>query len=75
MSNVIGNLLGNNAGKQAAAAAATQEANAQSDQGRQLALLSGSQAKTDQATAAMDGPNIGRAIMGFSRRTAGTLGG
>lgn len=75
MSNVIGNLLGNNAGKAAAAAAQQQEALAQSDQGRQLALLSKQSATSDVATAAMNAPGIGRQMMGYNRRVGGTLGG
>ena len=74
MSNVIGNLFGN-PGKAAAQQAAVQEASAQSDQGRQLALLSKTQAASDDSAAAMDGPGIGRAMLGYTRRTAGTLGG
>jgi hypothetical protein len=51
---------------------------AQSDQGRQLALLSRQDAQTDDASAAMNAPGIGRAMLGFNRRTSGasgTLGG
>ena len=74
MTNVIGNLF-NPGAKAAKQAAAQQEASAQSDQGRQLALLSKTQAQTDDAAAAMNGPGVGRAMLGFTRRTAGTLGG
>lgn len=76
MSNVIGDLLGTGkAAKAAAAAAQQQEAVAQSDQGRQLALLSQTQAQSDNASAAMSAPGVGRAMLGYSRRSAGTLGG
>ncbi len=75
MSNVVGNLLGGGAAHSAQQQAAEQEAGAQSDQGRQLALLSSQQAQSDNASAAMNAPGIGRAILGFARRTAGTLGG
>lgn len=56
-------------------ASQAQEARAQSDQGQQLALLSRQQAIADNSAAAASGPRIGRAIMGYERRTKGTLGG
>ncbi len=75
MSNVIGNLFGGGSAKAAQAAAAANEATAQSDQGRQLALLSKQDATNDNSQAAMNAPGIGRAMLGFTRRTSGTLGG
>ena len=58
-----------------AQAAQAQEAQAQSDQGQQLALLSKNQAVADNASAAINQQGIGRAILGFNRRSSGTLGG
>lgn len=58
-----------------AQAAQAQEAQAQSDQGQQLALLAKQQATTDNSAASLSAPGIGRAVMGYQRRTSGTLGG
>jgi len=75
VSNVISGLTGSGGAKAAQTAAQMQEAQAQSNQGRQLALLSQQQAKEDLAAADMNAPGIGRAMMGFNRRAAATLGG
>ena len=61
--------------QQTVSGAQQQEAQAQADQGQQLALLAGQQAKQDLAAANVNAPSIGRAIMGYVRRTSSTLGG
>ncbi len=74
MGGIVDALTGSSA-KKAGQLAQQQEASAQSDQGQQLALLSKQQAVADNSAAAMNAPGIGRAIMGFTRRTSGTMGG